>query len=106
MNYEDFSPQCKLGIDQFKLWISKQKIPDIWDDHAGLGNIFYDKTTPFVENNSTNVNYVLIKDLFVSTLVLNGVSLKEANEALKFADEKCFWRKDVFYLGYQGLGKY
>lgn len=40
MNYEDFSPQCKLGIDQFKLWISKQKIPDIWDDHAGLGNIF------------------------------------------------------------------
>lgn len=115
MNYENFSPQCKAGIEQFRNWIALQKKVEpsdprteslIWDDHAGIGPCITSRAIPFKENLALSVSHLTMSELFVSTLVLNGTSLKEANEALKFADEKCFWRKDVFYQQYQGLGKY
>lgn len=106
MKYEEFSVQCKTGIEQFKNWISNQIFPDICDDHAGIGPCFKARNLPFKENSQLDVNHLVIGELFVSTLIINGASLKEANEALKFADKKCFWRKDVFYKQYQGLGVY
>ena len=107
MNYENFSPECKNGIEQFRKWITFQKKAEpsdprtenlIWDDHAGIGPCITSRNIPFKENSALSVSYLTMSELFVSTLVLNGTSLKEANEALKFADEKYFWRKDVFYL--------
>lgn len=115
MNYEEFSPQCKAGIEQFRKWIVVQNKAEpgfsktesmIWDDHAGIGPCITSRAFPFKENSALNISYLTMSELFVSTLVLNGTSLKEANEALQFADKKCFWRKDVFHKQYQGLGVY
>ena len=115
MNYEEFSSQCKTGIEQFCKWIVVQNKAEpgfsktesmIWDDHAGIGPCITSRAFPFKENSALNISYLTMSELFVSTLVLNGTSLKEANEALQFADKKCFWRKDVFHKQYQGLGVY
>ncbi len=81
MNYEDFSPEAKAGIEQFRTFI--RTIPK--------ERIFsYDENGPHyivLEKCITRLCYSLVID----ACILHGASMRDAENACSFAKTKDYW---------------
>lgn len=71
MNYEDFSPEAKAGIEQYKRCLEYE--------------IFH------VKNKNLWIHWVDQSKMIASSCILNGADFIEAAKAQEFAKSKNYW---------------
>jgi len=74
MNYEEFSPEAKAGIEQFRKSVTKNKL-------AGIANIPSDIVIRWINNTQ----------MVCIACILNGTEANEGLLAQKFAESKNYW---------------
>jgi len=90
MNYEDFSPEAKAGIEQWRKFAKTLPKEQIWRHERGSGTfaIRPDKYS----KSSYDEGYVKLPHTFVSDLcIVHGATFDEAYKAACFARDKNFW---------------
>lgn len=71
MNYEDFSPEAKAGIEQFR---------------RSLKNELFQ-----IKNRDLLFQWIWDREMIHTACILNGADFREASKAQEFAQSKNYW---------------